>query len=89
MLHSDWLSVRVMLGLFVLRSFLRFKTAVSRTLGKNTATWLTLLTVTQFHFMFYMSRPLPNTFALCFGEYGSQELVVVFVVIYPPSTQDA
>ncbi|XP_070558705.1 dol-P-Man:Man(7)GlcNAc(2)-PP-Dol alpha-1,6-mannosyltransferase-like [Ptychodera flava] len=56
--------VRGVLGLCVIYSYLRFQQAVKKTLGDSVARYLILLTVTQFHFMFYLSRPLPNIFAL-------------------------
>ena len=45
-------------------SFITFRRAVRRTLGAVTSSLLTLVTCSQFHFLFYASRPLPNTLAL-------------------------
>ncbi|XP_077987457.1 dol-P-Man:Man(7)GlcNAc(2)-PP-Dol alpha-1,6-mannosyltransferase-like [Glandiceps talaboti] len=56
--------VRGFLGLSVIYSFIKFQQAVKETLGKDVAKYLVLLTVTQFHLMYYASRPLPNVFAL-------------------------
>jgi len=56
--------VRAALGCCVLSGFLSFREAVKERLGCSVSTWLTLITVSQFHFLFYSSRPLPNVFAL-------------------------
>ena len=61
--------VRGCLGFLVLMAFLKFQDAVVVNFGKGVRRWLTLITATQFHFIFYMTRPLPNTFALVFGMY--------------------
>ncbi len=53
-----------MLGLFVLDSLNRYRSSVSKVFGPSAATWLVVLTASQFHFAFYLSRPLPNVFAL-------------------------
>ena len=63
-----WLSVRACLGLFVLHSFRDFCEQVTWKFGQDTAKYLVLITLSQFHFMFYMTRPLPNVFALAIGE---------------------
>lgn len=58
--------VRAVLGSMVALAFREFSRAVQKEFGPVMTNWLTLLTVSQFHFVFYMSRPLPNTFALIF-----------------------
>lgn len=56
--------VRYCLGLYVLWSFRKFRTAVSLWFGPNVSFWLIPVIISQFHFMFYMTRPLPNIMAL-------------------------
>ena len=60
--------VRATLGLLVCFSFIAFRRAVHRKLGAPVSAFLTLITISQFHFLFYASRPVPNTFALVLGE---------------------
>lgn len=62
-------SVRAVLGLCVLGSFHVFRKAVEFVFGAQIAIWFLTITLTQYHFMFYLSRPLPNIFALPLGEY--------------------
>uniref|UniRef100_A0A7E4W0A3 Mannosyltransferase n=1 Tax=Panagrellus redivivus TaxID=6233 RepID=A0A7E4W0A3_PANRE len=59
-----FLFARLILGSATLLSFGNFARAVERKFGRESATFLRLLALSQFHFMFYASRPLPNTFAL-------------------------
>lgn len=56
--------VRAVLGLCVLGSYHVFRKAVEFVLGAQVAVWFVSITLTQYHFMFYLSRPLPNIFAL-------------------------
>ncbi|KFM72398.1 putative Dol-P-Man:Man(7)GlcNAc(2)-PP-Dol alpha-1,6-mannosyltransferase, partial [Stegodyphus mimosarum] len=56
--------VRIMLGTLVLAAFHKFKEAIAKQYGSMVSLWLQIITASQFHVMFYMSRPLPNTFAL-------------------------
>lgn len=44
----------------VILSFLRFLRSLEATFGKSFSKWYLLVTVSQYHFMFYLSRPLPN-----------------------------
>lgn len=55
---------RFILSLFVISGFNSFANAVGRKYGTTTRRCLIVLTLTQFHFTFYLSRPLPNTYAL-------------------------
>jgi len=58
------LIVRAVLACMVLGAFRVYRSAVRKRFGVEVSTWLTLLTLSQFHFMFYSSRTLPNTMAL-------------------------
>ncbi|KAH7730454.1 GPI mannosyltransferase [Aphelenchoides avenae] len=57
-------AARFILGGFVVISFCNFARRVEKHFGVQTGNFLRLITVSQFHFLFYASRTLPNTFAL-------------------------
>jgi len=60
--------VRAVLGLLVVAAHANLRRAVrGSALGAGVARWMAVLVVVQFHFLFYASRPLPNTFALVLG----------------------
>lgn len=56
--------VRAILGSFVIFAFYLYRCSLEKQFGNILTTWLVLITASQFHFMFYLSRTLPNTFAL-------------------------
>ncbi|XP_033746199.1 dol-P-Man:Man(7)GlcNAc(2)-PP-Dol alpha-1,6-mannosyltransferase-like isoform X2 [Pecten maximus] len=56
--------VRCCLGAFVLFGVSSFADGVFKKFGSSVKHWFYFTLVTQFHFMFYISRPLPNVFAL-------------------------
>jgi len=62
-IYSQYI-VRGVLCVMVVAAYNCFARSIRREYGMSTAVWLTLLTISQFHFLFYASRPLPNTFAL-------------------------
>jgi len=67
---ASLLLVRFMLAAMVTAGFSAFRKAVTQCLGHHVAVALTVLTCIQFHFPFYISRPLPNTFALALTLYA-------------------
>ena len=82
--------VRATLGLLVCFSFIAFRRAVHRKLGAPVSIFLTLITVSQFHFLFYASRPLPNMFALVLGELRTSICMTLLILLLsstspPPS----
>lgn len=56
--------IRLVLCGFVVYAWNKLKITLQQKLGAQVGIWLTVITVTQFHFMFYMSRPLPNVMTL-------------------------
>lgn len=65
-LPKIWVQVafRIVLGAANVASFALLKSAAAEAFGNHTATCFALLTASQFHLPFYMSRPLPNSLAL-------------------------
>nr|CAG4645474.1 EOG090X04MD [Lynceus sp. MCZ IZ 141354] len=56
--------VRGILGLMVVFCFRSLQNTVKEKLGPGVSNWMMLITISQFHFMFYCSRPLPNIMAM-------------------------
>lgn len=56
--------VRGAIAACVLFSFRRLRDTVKSVFGDNIATWFTLISASQYHFMYYLSRPLPNIMVL-------------------------
>lgn len=60
--------VRGILGLINSGAIISFGRAVGSFYGNTAAVWYMALQATQFHLLYYMSRPLPNMFALPFSK---------------------
>uniref|UniRef100_A0A5S6R0U4 Mannosyltransferase n=1 Tax=Trichuris muris TaxID=70415 RepID=A0A5S6R0U4_TRIMR len=58
------LCTRLALGTTVCFGHSRLARSLKFAFGNNVACWYLVITITQFHTMFYASRTLPNTFAL-------------------------
>ncbi|CAH2250902.1 jg10248 [Pararge aegeria aegeria] len=65
-INKFWMQyvVRLTLALSVIASWNRLRNALQKQFGSTFSWWFSVITVTQYHFMFYMSRPLPNIIAL-------------------------
>ena len=60
--------IRICLGLFLTFAFVKFRDQVSKVFGNEIGKYFLLITCSQFHLLFYMSRTLPNIFALFLGD---------------------
>ncbi|KAI0460038.1 Alg9-like mannosyltransferase family-domain-containing protein [Xylaria acuta] len=69
------LIVRALLGLTNSAALLVFKHNLERAFGKSTARWYAVLQASQFHILFYASRPLPNMFAFPLTTLAFAQLV--------------
>ncbi|KAI0102138.1 Alg9-like mannosyltransferase family-domain-containing protein [Nemania sp. FL0031] len=69
------LIVRGLLGISNSAALLVFKRNVERAFGRSAARWYALLQATQFHILFYASRPLPNMFAFSLTTLAFSQLI--------------
>ena len=63
-------AVRACIGLVVYFGLVKYLAAVKSEFGNGTSQWTCAITASQFHLIFYASRPLPNVFALAVGMYS-------------------
>ncbi|KAB7503712.1 putative Dol-P-Man:Man(7)GlcNAc(2)-PP-Dol alpha-1,6-mannosyltransferase [Armadillidium nasatum] len=63
-------TVRIILGGFVLIAWRNLRKQIQKSFGKDVAIWFTFITASQFHFVYYLSRTLPNIFALIFALFS-------------------
>lgn len=61
-----WVTVRVAVYLSSRRNLIKRQT-ISEVLSPEVARWFQMVNIVQFHTLYYISRPLPNTFALVIG----------------------
>ena len=61
---------RIILSMFVISGFNSFANAIGKKYGSTTRRSLIVLTLTQFHFIYYDSRTLSNTYALALSLFA-------------------
>lgn len=87
-LNQPSIPVRLVLAACVAISWSALQRTLQRRMGSTFSVWYTLITISQFHFMFYMSRTLPNIIALPFGDYSLDIISIKLTMTYlSPSRQ--
>lgn len=83
------MTVRLVLAGAISVAWHNLRQAVTKIYGVEVRLWFTAITITQFHFIFYMTRPLPNIFALPLGMFrlsltrrNNNYVFIIFSVLY-------
>ena len=74
---SQQLLIRVLLGLANAAALRSLRKAVDTAFGRTAGRWFVLLQASQFHVMYYASRPLGNMFAFALTTLAQRNLVLV------------
>lgn len=61
--------VRTILASCVILSYSKLSKTFEKQFGSRWLQWFTAITVSQSHFIFYLSRPLPNIMVLPLGNF--------------------
>ena len=61
--------VRIILGLLVISGLIHLYKSLKGYCDLSTRRWWLMIILTQFHFLFYSTRTLPNIFALVIGSF--------------------
>lgn len=64
------------MGLLVISMLKLYRDALQNIFGLQFTKWFVAITVTQYHFMYYLSRPLPNIMAM---PLGNLSMIVLFI----------
>lgn len=62
-------SVRAVLNIIVVESIRHFHKTIEKVFGSGVGNWFIIITLSQFHVLYYSSRPLPNIMAFPLGQY--------------------
>lgn len=57
-----------MLGIITVTSIKYFHKSIVKVFGKTVGNWFIIITSSQYHLLFYSSRPLPNIMAFPLGQ---------------------
>lgn len=77
--------MRGILATFFCLSLVRLRKMATKHYGRSIGVYFIIITLCQFHLLFYSSRPLPNVFATILTTYGFSlwiEEVFLFFIIF-------
>lgn len=66
--ESGLILMRLLLGLICVCCQAKFRNSIAKKFGEEVSKFYAIWVIAQFHLVFYMSRPLPNVFALALGK---------------------